>query len=192
MTIVLRITFLDWWHGGTGQSGMADADMIALRDRFGCPALAMTQVKGTLRETADHFWEPEQVVRYFGEATNAASPPDDAEQGAIRFSGLMTISEAEGAWFAANEQERGQLFGLLYATAIDETTGTAKARSLRQIEAAVPMTLEAEISLRKRAPDPDWVERLDALCALTPAFGKLKNDGYGRAVAQCLVLGDDK
>ena len=101
----------------------------------------------------------------------------------------MTISEAEGAWFEVNKNERGQLFGLLYATAIDEETGTAKARSLRQIEAAVPMTVEAAISLRKQAPDPDWMERLDGLCALTPAFGKLKNDGYGRAIAQCLSLG---
>lgn len=182
---LLSIHFLDWWHAGTGHSGMADADMICLRDRFGCPALPLTQVKGTLRETADRFWYPAEVIRYFGESTKRDDPSDDAGQGAIRFSGLMTIEPAEAAWFALHEEERGQLFGLLYSTAVEEHTGTAKARSLRQIEAAIPITLMAEISLTGHAPDTDWIMRINQLCALTPAFGKLKNDGYGRAIASC-------
>jgi hypothetical protein len=145
----------------------------------------LTQVKGTLRETADRFWAPDEVIRYFGESTKRDDPPDDAGRGAIRFSGLMTIDPAEAAWFAQNGEVRGQLFGLLYSTAIEEHTGTAKARSLRQIEAAIPMTLTAEIGVTRQAPDTDWIERLHQLCALTPAFGKLKNDGYGRAIASC-------
>lgn len=187
---ILRIRFLDWWHAGTGHSGLADADMIALRDSFGCPALPMTQVKGTLRETAGRVWPAEKVSAYFGESSTPKATndevPEDVGQGAIRFSGLMTLNAAEAAWFAQNDMERGQLFGLLYSTAIDGVTGTAKARSLRQIEAAIPMTLTAQISLRVPLPGEDWISALDQLCALTPAFGKLKNDGYGRAIAECV------
>lgn len=192
---LLRIRFLDWWHAGTGRSGAADADMIALRDEFGCPALPMTQAKGTLRETADRFWSAEDVNRYFGESSRpalvGAVPRENVTQGGIRFSGLMTIPQPEAAWFAANQEERAQLFEPLYSTAIDEQTGTAKARSLRQIEAAVPLTLSAEISLREGSFIEGWVAALNELCALTPAFGKLKNDGFGRAIAECVAMDGD-
>ena len=31
----------------------------------------------------------------------------------------------------------------------------------------------------------DWLDQLDLLCAMTPGFGKMTNDGLGRAIASC-------
>jgi hypothetical protein len=80
-----------------------------------------------------------------------------------------------------------QLFRRLAATQIDED-GVAQDKTLRAIEAVVPLTLEGTVIwISGTHPTPDWTDQLDELCAATLAFGKLKADGYGRAIAECVA-----
>lgn len=190
----LTIQFLDWWQAGTGKSGEGDADMIAHRDEWGCPALPGSQLKGILREAArDRLgWNEDAITPYFGEAMNKGTP-GLAQSGGLAFPENATLTSAEQGWFHANKEARGALFSMLYATAIDVETGTAKDRSLRLIEVAVPMTLTAEIVWTGREPPPeDWIEQLDMMCSLTPAFGKQTHDGLGRAIACCKVANNQE
>jgi hypothetical protein len=183
----IKIKFLDWWQAGTGKSGESDADMIAHRDQWGCPALPGSQLKGILRESARDraIWGVHDITKYFGEETNKGTP-GLAQSGGLAFPENATLTSGEQGWFHANPGARGALFSMLHATAIDEVTGTAKDRSLRLIEVAVPMTLTAEIVwVGKEEPPKDWTTTLDILCALTPAFGKQTHDGLGRAIACC-------
>ncbi len=186
----ITIQFLDWWQAGTGKSGEGDADMIAYRDQWGCPAMPGSQLKGILREAARDRGElsDSEILELFGEATNKGTP-GKAIQGNIAFPNHATLSAGEQGYFHANVDARSALFSMLHATAIDAETGTAKDRSLRLIEVAVPMTITGEIEwVGKGDPPSDWVETLDILCALTPAFGKQIHDGLGRAIATCEAI----
>ena len=186
---LITIEFLDWWHAGTGRSGHGDADMIAYRDRFGCPALPMTHVKGVLRDTAERFGlRGDDLVKLFGEANPGIEKPDVTGAG-LAFTGDASLEPEEREWFKAHTTERGQLFGWLSATRIDEKTGAASAETLRSIEVCVPLKLTKRIDWIGRGDPPaNWVCDLDRVCALTPAFGKQRNDGLGRAIAQCEPL----
>lgn len=189
LSATITIEFLDWWHAGTGRSGRGDADMIAYRDRFGCPALPMTHVKGVLRDTAERFGLLEHsLITLFGEPNPKAAQTEVAGAG-LAFTGDASLEREERIWFEANPTARGQLFGWLSATRIDETTGAASAETLRSIEVCVPLTLTKRIDWIGRGDPPaNWVSDLDQVCALTPAFGKQRNDGLGRAVVRCNPL----
>jgi hypothetical protein len=181
----ITIRFTSWWQGGTGAAGGRDTDMAAYKDDDGCPALPMTQVKGTVRDIAANFdlLTIEDEILYFGERTQRDA--DHAEGAAIRFAGEARLLAAERAFFKANPAARAQLFSDIASTAIDAARGTALTDSLRRAEIVVPLTLTARVEWVQEAPPDDWIERLNAICAFTPAFGKLKNDGFGRAIASC-------
>lgn len=190
-TATITIRFLDWWHAGTGQSGEGDADMIAHRDSFGCPAMPMTQIKGILRETAEKLGvlTENEVVEFFGEKSVPVVTVD-AKGSGIAFTGDAMLTPEERAWFghATNHGARGQLFGWLSSTAINEKTGAAKRDSLRSIETCVPVTLSQKIDWIRGNPPQGWIDKLDQLCALSPAFGKHAHDGLGRAIACCVAV----
>ena len=190
---VISIRFLDWWHAGTGQSGTGDADMHAYRDRFGCPAMPMTQVKGVLRETAEIFGlleDQQQIDWYFGERSEPGVTVN-ADGAAIAFTGETTLSIAEQAWFKADRHAQGMLFSWQRSTAIDDDTGSAQAGSLRSIEVCTPMTLSRVIEwIDAEEPPTDWWKGLDQVCAMTPVFGKQSRDGLGRAIASCHLEGE--
>ncbi len=183
----ITIRFLDWWHAGTGHSGAGDVDMVAYRDRAGCPAMPMTQIKGILRETAEEMklMPRDEINRFFGERSEPGVTVN-ADGAAVAFTGEAALTADEQAWFHANPKAQGMLFGWLRSTAIDEDTGAAKGETLRSIEACVPVTLSKTIEWIGPGECPgDWLDQLDLLCAMTPAFGKMTNDGLGRAIASC-------
>ena len=65
-----------------------------------------------------------------------------------------------------------------------DARGVADDRTLRAVEAVVPVILEGTVNwINAVDPDYDWVRLLDMACGATLAFGKLKADGYGRAIA---------
>ena len=178
----ISITFTDYWLSSTGGSGEGDLDMIAYRDAYQCPAMPMTQIKGSLRETAEMVLGSERAVALFGgEGSNSQSP--------IRFTGDAALPDDVRAWFGhdANRSARAALFGRLRSTAINEC-GVAKSRTLRTLGVAVPMTLIAVVEWVEGTPDPEWVEDLNTICQLTFAFGHSKNDGLGRALATCKAI----
>jgi len=171
---IITIAFTGFWVGGTGGSGASGADVIAYRDRRGYPALPMTQVRGKLRETAKRVWGKPAAERWFG-------TPGGAGQGhsSIRFAGDATLGDlADGL--------QNALFSTRYATALNQ--GIVIDKSLREIEVVLPCTIAGRVEWVDAEPDDDWIEQLDQLCALTMAFGKLTNDGLGRAIASAKPL----
>lgn len=183
----ITITFTDYWLGGTGGSGKGDIDVVAYRDADKCPALPMTQIKGTLRETARDYeiWDGALLDHYFGKS---GSLKEDGA--AVRFAGDASLNAADHAWFAANGDARAALFSTLRSTALNEK-GVAVNQSLRTVEVCRPCTITKEVEwVGKGDPDPNWIANLNKLCQLTFAFGRMKNDGLGRAIATCEAIDD--
>jgi hypothetical protein len=180
---------LDWWLGGTGETEAGGSDKNAYRDEYGCPALPASQVKGTLRETAELWagWSEDNVSLFFG--ARAVSGKGPSAEGHLLPGAEAALPLPLRKALSTAPHERARLFASVPQTAINPATGTAKDRSLRQIEVAVPMLLELPIRWQGALPPPDgWISQLDSLCALTPAFGALKQDGFGRCVADCSEL----
>ncbi len=178
----ITIAFTDWWLSGTGRAGSGDVDAVPHCDRFGCPALPMTQIKGQLRESAERLaadraggWTGDLVEKLFGHQLPAA----------LAFRGDATLDTATARWFARYRDARDQLTRRRAATRID-AFGVADDDTLRWVEAAVPLELTGSVIwIGGGDPLPGWVDLIDQACAATLAFGKLKTDGYGRAIATC-------
>lgn len=174
------IEFQTYWIAGGGKAG-GGLDAVTECDDCGCPVMQMSQIKGTLRETARRLWAPGVVDALFGndEGLLSSSSP-------LAFRGRASLQDHVRAWFRENTEARQQLFRQVAATKIDEM-GVAHDRTLRRIQVAVPLTIEGRVEWRGPAnPPADWVESLDEVCAATLAFGKGKADGFGRAIAVCI------
>ena len=191
---ILRIQFTGFWVAGTGTSRGRHVDVVAHRDRDELPAMPMSQVKGQLRETGARLaagrsagWTSTRLETLFGTRTRPRTDQmgsEDTNAGSLAFRGEARLPDAIRAALRA---DRERLFRRLAATRIDDN-GVAEDKTLRAIEAVVPLTLEGAVVWIGTAPPPkDWVHWLDEICAATLAFGKLKTDGYGRAIAECVA-----
>lgn len=177
----IELGFTSFWLSGTGAAAGQDVDAACYRDSDGCPAVPMTQIKGVLRESAERLanaeaggWTANLVVAMFG--------ADGDQQGALAWKGDARLSEAERCYFNSDAAARAQLFRVLRATSIN-AFGVAENRTLRAVEAAVPMSLTGVVHAGPTAPT-NWLDLLDHACAATLAFGKLRTDGYGRVLAR--------
>ena len=187
---VIVIEFTDWWLSGTGAAGGRDVDAVPHRDRFGCPALPMTQVKGQLRESALRLvdakaagWTEEILFDLFG--------GEGKDPARLAFRGDATIDKTSALWLSRRRAARDELSRRRASTRINKF-GVADERALRAVEAAVPLRLCGEVLwIGDGEPTAGWVDLLDAACAATLAFGKLKTDGYGRAIARCCLPNAD-
>ena len=187
---VLTLRFQSWWLSGTGGGRGRHLDAVSHRDADGLPAMPMSQVKGTLRETAERLagsgragWKPDFVEFLFGSRAEGEA----SSEGAVAFLGDAEIPNSDRRGLVGTGdcacQRRRELYRRIAATQIGER-GVALDRSLRYVEAAAPITLAGHLEWIASAPPPsDWIELLDAACAATLAFGKLKLDGYGAAIA---------
>ncbi|MEN9854889.1 MAG: hypothetical protein RLZZ157_15 [Pseudomonadota bacterium] len=185
---VARITlrFFDYWLAGTGASGTGNADMVAFRDELGCPAMPMTQIKGILRETAEN--SPGLIcstrLNFLFGARSSENPSKEAE-GALKFAGNAILNTEQLNLFASEPQLRAKLFQEFNSTAIDPVTNTAQSRSLRALEAVVPLAISGLVYwVHPTPPDLDWMKDIQKLCAFTPAFGRGVSDGFGWAHAE--------
>lgn len=187
----ISLGFLSYWCAGTGGGRGRHLDAVCHRDAGGFPAMPMSEVKGTLREVAEWLaadkvagWTPGLVNTLFGKRT------EDGGQGAgaaLEFIGDAQMSSADKAIddLAANT---AILFRRIAATKINDA-GVAEDKTLRFTECAVPVRIEGLIKWQANKESPaNWVELLDAAAAATLAFGKIKNDGNGRAIAEVSAL----
>lgn len=187
ITAMITINFIDYWHAGTGSTGKGDADMTTFRDDWGCPAMPMSQVKGILRETAETFGllSDAEINSFFGQRSETGKYV--AQESCISFIGNALLADDQRNWLGDNKNKayRDSLYSNQKSTAINKTTGTAKSNSLRSIEVVVPLTLQKTVSWIEGEPPPDWIDKLDTICAMTPSLGKAVHDGFGRAVVTC-------
>ena len=188
---VLTLNFRSWWLSGTGGGRGRHLDAVSHRDADGLPAMPMSQVKGTLRETAERLaavgragWSDGLVEHLFGARTAAGVA---SSEGAVAFLGDAEIPARDRKGLVGTgecaRRRREALYRRIAATQIGER-GAALDRTLRYVEAATPVTLTGRLEwIAADPPQPDWITLLDAACAATLAFGKLKIDGYGAAIA---------
>lgn len=177
---VITLELSSYWLASTGAAGSGLADAPAYRDADGCPALPMTMVRGQLRDTAlsVHGELSGDLKTLFGKEDHT---------GALRFIGEARLPEGERAWFRAHPEARAQLFRRLPSTKIN-LRGVAEDKTLRSIEACVPLTLNGEVELDLAsgvAIETNWTDLLDQLCAATLFIGREKTNGLGRVIATC-------
>jgi len=183
----LLLEFTAYWCAGSGGGRGRHLDAVCHRDKIGLPAMYMTEIKGTLRETAEQLaengiggWDAGKVNRLFGPRTEDGGTDDPA---ALDFGDEARMLPTQASAIG-NDQEKALLFVRVPATKVDEKTGIAADKTLRFVECAVPLTLEGVIQWQADAPpDFDWISLLDVAAAATTTFGKAKNDGMGRAIA---------
>ena len=177
------LDFQSWWLSGTGGGKGRKQDLVCHRDKDGFPAMPMSEIKGTLRETAEMLarencgWTDDDIQLLFGPRTEDG---DDGQGGALSF-GYEACVSADYRAHLGGEIEL--LFERIPSTRINEA-GVAADQTLRAIEAAVPLKIEGRVNWdSKEAPPTNWIDLLDMAAAATPAFGKGKFDGFGKAIA---------
>jgi hypothetical protein len=135
----------------------------------------MTQVKGSLRETATFLSSSSllnethvaQVEKIFG---------DDGIEAGTGFDGDALVPHRLRKGIIPET-----LFTRVPSTQISES-GVAVDRSLRAIEVVRPVRLEGIIDWSE---EEDFFEVLDLICKATLFVGKLKTNGYGNAMLSC-------
>lgn len=182
----LVVDILDYWLPGTGQAAGTHFDETADRE-CGLPYLGGKHLKGLLRhavQCAEHWGQaPEgSAIRCFGQR-EAGEPAwlrvDNARlPDAVRRQCLADPTMTYAAAF----------FREISSTAMTES-GTAKPRSLRNIEVIVPLRLEALITCVAPTADTEWQRILARSAPLIRAVGKGRSRGLGRAELSIQGLG---
>lgn len=190
----LKIEILSYWHTGAGKSGGATIDALVEKDD-GIPYLPGRNLKGLVRDAVYCAEEWGRVPKnltntLFGtRAEEQGKRRHDTDSGALRFCNA-TLEPALASWLknpasydAAALQKH--LFTTLYATQIEHDSGAAFDKSLRSIEASIPLTLYAQldnIKPEQLTAYPDWQSDLKKCLVLMRAVGSWRNRGLGRAV----------
>ena len=186
MKAQLTIDLKSYWHAGGGRDAGSVYDAVVQRDPNGLPVLPGRHLKGLLRDAVaragkwgwEHFDGLADTL--FG---RSATDDTTSTRGCLRISDGI-LPEAQRRWLASTKGKklRPALYAGLYATAVEHETGTALDNSLRGIEVAIPVKLQAAIEPIPGQPSPDdWVERIRDILPLIDAVGAHRSRGLGRA-----------
>ncbi len=192
----LKVEIHSYWHAGTGRTSGSHVDSLVEKDHRGLPRLSGRHLKGLLRDAVyracswgwfDDAGDLETWL--FGSAANPEQA-DGQDSDSTRFAttaGSLFISNAE---LRKSEQQaltqntglRSALYHSLFATAIDEQTGSAKNQSLRGMEVVVPLTLYADINIQSDERQAhNAFDKLQQALSLIDHIGGMRNRGLGRA-----------
>ena len=145
------IEIMNYWHVGSGHGSKGDLDATVLRDANQLPYLPGRTLKGLLREGMRNLAlveekAAEQTEILFGKAATEGDH-HGSQPGSLRFTDARLPETLSKAFNASDNPEslRQGLFDSVSSTSIDDE-GQAKDKSLRTIEVAVPMQLEATIT----------------------------------------------
>ncbi len=175
---------LSYWHMGSGSGDGASVDALVVKTPAGLPYIPGRTVKGLLREGVQLAEDCGQVeagttLQLFGGGSQ-----DDrfgTKPGKLFFTNADLGQQME-TWAATTDSAgRQRLFRQLSATSIDEC-GQAKDQSLRRIEVAIPMQLEAEIEIDNS--DSKWLSALQTGATLIRQLGVQRHRGLGRVQIQ--------
>jgi len=149
----LKIEIFEYWHAGTGRSGGPVVASEVIRTPAGLPYLPGKTLRGLLREGVQQAEESGLEEVPAGATARLFGKPPNTQTGGLhkREEGILRISDATlGADYETwAEQEEDAavlepLFGRITSTAIN-SNGQVKEKTLRTMEVAVPLTLEALI-----------------------------------------------
>lgn len=190
---MLQVQFelFNWWHAGSGEAGPGDLDATVVRDDDGLPYLPGKTVKGLFRDAAllikraqPGILDEGQWIRLFGPGIEpgAQRPEGDVLEGALSFTSAR-LPKAARDWIGGENPEYKQgLYEALASTAMKD--GIARVHSLRRIEVALPVTLEAEVEWEE-----DGVEGIDTENILTTSAALIRRLGSHRhrGLGRCRV-----
>ncbi len=156
------------------------------RDHRGLPALPMSQVKGTLRETAErlaragaHGITSDRIRLLFGGRWKA----DDSRE--VNQLAVVTSLDAVIADEVAADlsPQKETLFQSVRCPPL-KADRLACARTMRSYEVSIPLVLIGKIYWSATTPaDFDWIGFFDRICARTTNLGpkELSSRGFGQA-----------
>lgn len=189
----LSLDLRTYWIVSAGYGLGALHDEVCVRDPDGLPYVPGRHLRGLLRHAITCLdgmsGSGDSAAMLFGgrvdgETKSTKDPEGTLAEGCLRLDSAM-LPRDERDWFRLpeNRSKTRLLFRTLYATAVDSRTGTAANRTLRTVEVAVPLTLEARISaVSSCSPPPCWQDTIRGALPLIRALGKHRHSGMGRVV----------
>ena len=196
-SVFLTVAIRSFWHAGSGKGSASYLDAISQSDADGLPFLPGRTLRGLLLNAVSLAEQWRQLPKgstfsLFGgwdPDDPAANPPTrhNVKSGHL-IVGNATLSDSLKNWLKTQDTQaedyRQALFQPLFSTAVNHESGCAKNKSLRGMQAAIPLTLTATITCLD--PTPDWRNILAKALPLVLAVGSHRSRGFGRAV---LTLG---
>lgn len=178
----ITFTFLSPWHMGSGFGEGAHLDALPVKSAAGLPYIPGRSVKGLFREALllaaeCGQTEEETVVTLFGSRDEEQSRYETTP-GKLSFTSA-TMGEAMEVWGSSgnNADALKQLFMPLASTQIDPD-GLAHDRSLRKIEAALPVELTAVVEYEESGSG--YHTLLATAASLIRQAGSHRHRGLGR------------
>ena len=193
-TLTISIDIKSYWHCGSGRGGGDDADAIIETDSLGLPYIHGKHLKGLMREACEWLcgwgvpgWDSTLVDILFGrESTH--------KNGSLPGCVIIPHARLPVAFRTAVNADKALAAALkvtLASTAVD-ASGSAVDKSLRSMEAAVPLKLFTELrwddSDRLLRCTPDelekakniWSQRMTECLHFVLAVGAKRSRGFGR------------
>lgn len=198
MIIKLKLSFLTYWHSGSGLGDGAGIDACVIKDKTGLPYYPGKGLRGLLRNAVEKAealqWGPESETKLstkmFGKSHLDNSANRITQQGGLRVSNAH-LPDAERQFLSQPEQAAivPGLYNVVSSTAIDETTGTALDKTLRTMEVTIPVDLVAELDFSNidDAYRADCIALLSEAVTLIEHMGAKRSRGYGRVELQTEV-----
>ena len=178
-TIYYKVTFLTWWHCGSGQAAGPDVDELAIKDNEGLPYIPGRTMKGLLKDACRQMgiyglegMDSKRISSVFGYHDDTAG--SYSEKGSAFFSDVV-LPVSDRRAIAADKGLRKALFSSMAATSIGDD-GIAKDHSLRKIQVTVPCALYGTVA---NVPDDDTAMLAQAM-KFIKRVGLGRNHGLGR------------
>jgi len=190
----LHFQLLSYWHCGSGQGRGPHADATILRDRWGLPFIPGRTIKGLIRDAMGVLvragvLREDRVLDLLGSAREEIRDSEQTgaatlkryltNEGAMRF-GDAVLTDWRSFIARGGDPDgalRAGMVTLLAQTKLAEA-GVADPHTLRVTEAAVPMTLWAQVD--GPTDDATWWEDLVRALPLVKALGVNRHRGLGR------------
>ena len=188
---ILTLYFDSYWHVGTGDMGGADLDAFFDRDAEELPWLRGRRLKGLLKDAArlhERFDQtPNQGVPLAVDAAFGMDGGGDNSPAGVLDIRSAVLNETDRRQLLARKAEFSALSETLSGTAM-LLTGVAEGKSLRRIEAAIPMTLQAIIEWPDAIQGADTIyDWLAKVVRLLRYAGRHRHRGLGRCRAKLNV-----
>ena len=185
MTLKYTLTFLDYWHLGSGLSAGAKLDSSVVKDDDGLPYAPAKTIKGLTREMVLELdLDCNFIDRCFGFTSDKEDkcyqkePILKDENGKQIYTKCYfanaTIKESEKKEILSHKLQ-GNLYDTIASTQI--ANGIAVDDSLREIEVVIPLTLYGEILDIETQED---YKQLSKALKMIKRMGLNRNRGLGR------------
>lgn len=173
-----ELSFLTYWHAGSGLTSGAQADAVVIKDENGLPYFPGKTLKGIFRDAFSSLTESDLMhkldeVELFGQVNKIGNTVLNV--GRLFFSNAQ-LPEREA--LATHNDLIKNLFDTLASTEIS-ASGVAEQASLRVIEVCIPLTLTGTIS---GFSSSDEALSFSKVFTFTKAMGGHRNRGLGRCI----------